>query len=60
MAAKLKKRALADYHTSSSQYQDESSSDAGKLEILVLPKNLAIQNSVSNKEKMIFCKFSLL
>ena len=30
MAAKLKKRALADYHTSSSQYQDESSSDSGK------------------------------
>ena len=30
MAAKLKKRALADYHTSTSQYQDESSPDAGK------------------------------
>jgi hypothetical protein len=30
MAAKLKKRALADYHTSSSQYQEESTSDTGK------------------------------
>ena len=30
MAAKLKKRALADYHTTTSQHQDIGSSDTGK------------------------------
>ena len=42
MAAKLKKRALADYHTSSSQYQDESASDAGKLKVILRCYYLAL------------------